>query len=446
MKNRNRQVLSPILLVLFLLSGCDSIFSGLSTNDKTTPLKASGVVEAVEIRISPQLNALVVEVYVEEGDQVKAGDPLVLLDQSQLQAQVNQAASMRNQAQASYDLLVAGGSENSRAAAIASAEMELLIAQQSLEDLYTNAAIVSAEAQQRLAEARDYLDDAEHRWIINQPGNRASQEEMKAAKARVSIAEKRMGAARKRLDKAGRKIDRAKAQIALTEAIDEYQSAVWYRDWLKKGADELEMALLDADVSIAAANLEVAEKEYEDVKDGPDPDDVALAEAAITLAQAQLDLAKYGPGEEDLAVAQAQVDAAQAALDLLEIQLAMTEIKAPLDGTILFRLVEPGELAVAGSPVITLVQLEKLRLTVYLPEDKYGVVDLGGEAEVRVDSYPGQFFQAVVIRIADQAEFTPRNVQTQEERKNTVYAVILEVNDPGGKLKPGMPADVKFLH
>jgi len=446
MKNRNRQVLSPILLVLFLLSGCDSIFSGLSTNDKTTPLKASGVVEAVEIRISPQLNALVVEVYVEEGDQVKAGDPLVILDQSQLQAQVNQAASMRNQAQASYDLLVAGGSENSRAAAIAAAEMELLIAQQSLEDLYTNAAIVSAEAQQKLAEARDYLDDAEHRWIINQPGNRASQEEMKAANARVTVAEKRMGAARKRLDKAGRKIDRAKAQIALTEAIDEYQSAVWYRDWLKKGADELEMALLDADVSIAAANLEVAEKEYEDVKDGPDPDDVALAEAAITLAQAQLDLAKYGPGEEDLAVAQAQVDAAQAALDLLEIQLAMTEIKAPLDGTILFRLVEPGELAVAGSPVITLVQLEKLRLTVYLPEDKYGVVDLGDEAEVRVDSYPGQVFQAVVIRIADQAEYTPRNVQTQEERKNTVYAVILEVNDPGGKLKPGMPADVKFLH
>jgi multidrug resistance efflux pump len=367
------------------------------------------------------------------------------LDQSQLQAQVNQAVSTLNQAQASYDLLVVGGSENSRAAAIAEAEIELLIAEQALEDLFTNAAIVSAEAQQRLAEARDNLDDAEHRWIINQPGNRASPEEMKAANARVTVAEKRWGAARKRLDKAGQKIDRAKAQIALTEAIDAYQSAVWYRDWLKKGADELEMALLDADVSIAAANLEVAEKEFEDVKDGPDPDDIALAEAAITLAQAHLDLAKYGPGEEDLAVAQAQVDAAQASLDLFEIQLAMTEIKAPSDGTILFRLVEPGELAVAGSPVITLVQLEKLRLTVYLPEDKYGVVNLGDEVDVRVDSYPGKVFRAVVIRIADQAEFTPRNVQTQEERKNTVYAVILEVDDPDGNLKPGMPADVKFL-
>ena len=445
MKNRNRQVLSLVLLVLFLVSGCDAEFSGFSANGKTTALKASGVVEAVEVRISPQINSLVVEVYVEEGDQVKADDPLVLLDQSQLQAQVNQAASMLNQAQASYDLLVAGGSENSRAAAIAAAEMELLIAEQALEDLYTNAAIVSAEAQQRLAEARDYLDDAEHRWIINQPGNRASPEEMKAANAHVTIAEKRLGAARKQLEKAGQKIDRAKAQIALTEAIDAYQSAVWYRDWLKKGADEFEMALLDADVSIAAANLEVAEKEFEEVKDGPDPDDIALAEAAVSLAQAHLDLAKYGPGEEDLAVAQAQVDAAQAALDLLEIQLAMTGIKAPIDGTILFRLVEPGELAIAGSPVITLIQLEKLRLTVYLPEDKYGIVDLGDEVEVRVDSYPEKVFKAKVIRIADQAEFTPRNVQTQEERKNTVYAIILEVNDPEGNLKPGMPADVKFI-
>ena len=108
-------------------------------------------------------------------------------------------------------------------------------------------------------------------------------------------------------------------------------------------------------------------------------------------------------------------------------------------------MIEPGELAVAGSPVITLIQLEKLRLTVYLPEDKYGIVDLGDDVEVRVDSYPGKVFQASVIRIADQAEFTPRNVQTQEERKDTVYAVILEVNDPEGNLKPGMPADVKFL-
>jgi HlyD family secretion protein len=444
MKYKTTLMQLPLLIIFIFTSGCDANSAVFKGTDKSTTLEASGVVEAVQIKISPQLSAQVMEVLVEEGDQVEIGDIMVLLDQSQIQAQVNQAASILRQAQASYSLLEAGGSSNTRAAAVAAAEMELLAAEQALEDLYTNAAIISAQAQQKVATARDALDDAEHRWTINQPGNRASPEEMKAAKAQVVVAEKRLGAHRKRYENAGRKIDRAKAQIALTEAINAYQSAVWYRDWLEKGADEIEMGLLDADVAIAAANLEVAEKEYQEVKDGPDPDDVALAEATVAFAKAQLDLAINGPGDEELAVAKAEIDAAQAVLDLLEIQLANTEIKAPLDGTIIYRMIEPGELAVAGSPVITLAQLDQLEITVYLPEDRYGAVKLGDEVEVRVDSFPSEVFQAEVIRIADQAEYTPRNVQTQEERKSTVYAVILAVTDPSGKLKPGMPADVKF--
>ena len=107
-------------------------------------------------------------------------------------------------------------------------------------------------------------------------------------------------------------------------------------------------------------------------------------------------------------------------------------------------MIEPGELAAAGSPVITIAQLDHLEITVYLPEDRYGAVKLGAEVEVKVDSFPLVLFQAEVIQIADQAEYTPRNVQTQEERKSTVYAVTLAVYDPEGKLKPGMPADVRF--
>ena len=444
MKIKKILLIIPILLIILSISGCDTNSSGISGNKKGNALEASGVVEAVQVRISPQVPGQVLEVLIEEGDQVKEGDLLVQLDQSQLQAQVNQASSILKQAQASYDLLAAGGSINQHAAAVAAAEIDMLSAEQALEDLYTNAALISAEAQQRLAAARDDLDDAQHKWIINQPGNRASVEEMKSAKAKVVVAEKRLGAKRKQYDKAGSKIDRAKAQIALTEAIDAYQSAIWYKGWLKKGADEIEMALLDADVAITEAYFAVAEKEYEDVKDGPDPDDVAMAEAGVVYANAQLEIAQNGPGEEELAVAQAQVDAAKAAYDLLEIQLGLTEITAPRDGTVLYRLIEPGELAIAGSSVITLAQLDQLRITVYLPEDRYGVVSLGDDAEVRVDSYPEIVFEADVIRIADQAEFTPRNVQTKEERQNTVYAVLLAVKDPDGKLKPGMPADVIF--
>jgi HlyD family secretion protein len=106
--------------------------------------------------------------------------------------------------------------------------------------------------------------------------------------------------------------------------------------------------------------------------------------------------------------------------------------------------VEPGEVAVPGAPLMTLAKLDDLKITVYVPEDRYGSIQLGESAQVSVDSFPGQVFTATVTRIADQAEFTPRNVQTEEGRRTTVFAVELKVDNPDSKLKPGMPADVSF--
>jgi HlyD family secretion protein len=97
-----------------------------------------------------------------------------------------------------------------------------------------------------------------------------------------------------------------------------------------------------------------------------------------------------------------------------------------------------------GTSAVTIGLLDELTLTVYVPEDRYGKVSLGDEVAVTVDSFPDEAFSATVLRIADQAEYTPRNVQTAEGRRSTVFAVELSVNDPAGKLKPGMPADVTF--
>ncbi len=94
---------------------------------------------------------------------------------------------------------------------------------------------------------------------------------------------------------------------------------------------------------------------------------------------------------------------------------------------------------------MTIGDLDQLKITVYVPEDRYGEIQLGDQAQVTVDSFPGEAFDAIVVRIADRAEFTPRNVQTEEDRRTTVYAVELMVETPGGKLKPGMPADVIFV-
>jgi HlyD family secretion protein len=124
--------------------------------------------------------------------------------------------------------------------------------------------------------------------------------------------------------------------------------------------------------------------------------------------------------------------------------VAKEEIRAYQDGVVLERLFEPGELATPGSTLLTIGDLYTLNLTVYVPEDRYGQIILGHPYSVTVDSFPGRAFEGKVTHIADQAEFTPRNVQTVEGRKNTVFAIRLTLANPGLELKPGMPADVNF--
>ena len=108
------------------------------------------------------------------------------------------------------------------------------------------------------------------------------------------------------------------------------------------------------------------------------------------------------------------------------------------------RNIEPGEIIPPGVAALSVGQLDNLTVTVFIPENKYGQIDLGDLAQLTSDSFPGQTFDATVVRIADRAEYTPRNVQTQEERVTTVYAIELSVSNPQGQLKPGMPVDVQF--
>ncbi len=119
-------------------------------------------------------------------------------------------------------------------------------------------------------------------------------------------------------------------------------------------------------------------------------------------------------------------------------------VRSASEGVVLNRSVEPGETVTPGSVVMTIGQLDSLTLTVYLPEDRYGQVHLGDTAQIMVDLFPGVAFSGTVSQIADQAEFTPRNVQTEEGRRTTVFAVQLQVSDTQNRLKPGMPADVVF--
>ncbi len=120
------------------------------------------------------------------------------------------------------------------------------------------------------------------------------------------------------------------------------------------------------------------------------------------------------------------------------------QVTAPIDGVVLERLVEPGEYAAPGSTELVVASLDALTLTIYVPENQYGQIALGQSYPVTVDSVPGQTFRGTVKFISDQAQFTPRNVQTKDSRQTTVYAVKLALDPSSGKLKPGMPADVHF--
>jgi multidrug resistance efflux pump len=215
----------------------------------------------------------------------------------------------------------------------------------------------------------------------------------------------------------------------------------------------------------AEKELDEAQKTYDELLDTQAADDVLQMRAEVSVAQeryyAALDyLRKFQTGEQSTAVLAAQgalsqvqaaadqaqktIEQAQANLDFIDTQIAKLDIFAVMDGVILTRNVEPGEFVQPGAVALTMADLTDLTITVYVPEDRYGQVSLGQTAEVRVDSFPDLTFTATVIHIADQAEFTPRNVQTVEGRSSTFYAIKLKVADPEGKLKIGMPADVVF--
>lgn len=169
------------------------------------------------------------------------------------------------------------------------------------------------------------------------------------------------------------------------------------------------------------------------------------AQAQAGAARAQADLVRQGATQEQLQQLQAAVGQAQAAADLAKLNLDRAIVKAPVDGVVVRRLVEPGALVAPGSAVAVIDNLDDLWLRVYVPENQLNLVKLGMPASVTVDAFPGKTFRAEVSYISDSAEFTPRNVQTKEERATTVYAVKLRLLEGlTGELKPGMPADVTF--
>lgn len=435
----------PIIFLLAILGGTFYYLNWVA-REENGPLTASGTVEAVEVVVAPEIGGRIEEVLVAEGDEVAPGDVLIRFDDAMLQAQLDQAEAALNQARSNYDLIEAGVSPEKRQAAISAARLELVNAQQALDSLYDDLDIARAAALQAIADARDAVRDTQRR--VDNLLVKSKQTDIEQAEANVILARDELDKAIEDFDPYENKpeddLTRARLLSIKAQKQAEYDDAVRYLNNLIGDTDEIDLAQAEADLAAAEATLADAQRQYDAMANGPDPDALALAEARLENAQSQLALAESGASVEELAVAQAQIDSAQAAVQVIQVEIEKLTIFAPVPGTVLSRSVEPGEVVKPGAYLLTLVRLDDLTITVYVPEDRYGEIILGQSAEMTIDSFPGETFAATVVHIADEAEYTPRNVQTAEGRRSTVFAVELSVSDPAGRLKPGMPADVVF--
>lgn len=242
-------------------------------------------------------------------------------------------------------------------------------------------------------------------------------------------------------------------ELELEVARSRVESARSALRMLETGARQVDIDVARAAVDKAETTLEAALLAVEDTREHSEPnvreEQVSLAEAHVSEAQAMLlgaqavlDSLEKGPTSSELSLAQVAVDAAQAGVAKLEKQIEEQTIRAPIEGTVLDHLLRQGEMAAPGWPVVAVVDLKDLYLKAYVPEGDLGWFQVGGSVRVRTDAYENQLFRGRIVHVSAQAEFTPRNVQTPDERSILVYEVRIRVSDPKGVLKPGLPADV----
>jgi len=475
MKKNNFLLILFTLLFISILSGCDSISSDISGNKNENTIQASGVIEAEQVAISSEMSGRIKEVYAQEGYPVSAGDPVFKLETDMLAMQ---------KAQLEAQLEATTAQKEGAKAAVAAAEAGLHAAE-------INLHAAGIQHQQVLAEA-SLLEGSDRvaNWNKNTPSQFdlpawyfQQEEQIKAIEVEVSQAFDLYQLEQENYqelvaDTGDEGLFEAEKRLAEAQAAFEVADALKDRQVGYEGREEIE-DFIDTLYDSAKSELEAAQKSYDQLLSNSDYQEILEARARVSVALERYNLARdeqylLFTGEYSLAVqaadalvaqaeagvtqAQAQiiqvetnlksadtaVTQAKAALDLISLQMDKLIVTSPISGVVLTRSIEPGEVIQAGLTAFTVGQLDQLSVTVYLPEDRYGQIKLGDLAELTIDSFPDLSFEAEVVRIADQAEYTPRNVQTQEERQNTVYAIKLSVLNPDGQLKPGMPADVVF--
>lgn len=189
----------------------------------------------------------------------------------------------------------------------------------------------------------------------------------------------------------------------------------------------------------------VSEKEMDSVRLRFDVAKSRLAESESLLHVAQGNLTKMDALQRDIDVASAQISVAEAALHQASIQLDYTQLKSPMDGVVTSRNIEPGETVTPGREVLTISDLSRVDLKIFVDETEIGKVKPGQKVKVKVDTFPDKTYEGVVSFISPEGEFTPKIIQTKKERVKLVYLVKVSIDNPHFELKAGMPADAWLM-
>jgi HlyD family secretion protein len=378
-----------IVLFLLLLLGVGLLVYMGQRSRQSAAIHYSGTIEADEANLSFQVSGRVESVLADEGDKVEIGQILAHLDQSEFLAR-------RNQVREELGRSVEG--------------VERIKAVLDLQRMTLPDEVARAEAAVKSLQAT--LEELE-------TGYRHQEVE----RGRLAMEQARLA-----MEKAGKDRDR-------------------FNELKKRGAIS-EKERESAELAYETAEREYARtrKAYDLLKEGPRIESIRTARARLSEGQAALRQARNNLGqteitERELDGAQAQVRAASAALELAEIQLGHTLLKAPFPGTVTSRNLEPGEVVSPGREVISLADLSRIDLKIYVGETEIGKVHPGQAAEVRIDTFPGKTYEGRVTFVSPQAEFTPKIIQTHKERVKLVYLVKISIPNPQLELKPGMPAD-----
>ena len=449
----------PIIVILAVAAAIIYYFNVIAV-DETGALNASGTVETTEVVIAPEVGGRVVEVLAAEGDLVQSGDILFTLDDELLRAQRGRAEAALETAEASLGVVIASRESAQAAISTAQAQYDLAVYAARFEELPGRVTAWSEDSPDEFEQPIWYFEKSEQ-LVSAETEVQAAEEALKveranferviqdASNADVVAAEVRLSDAQAAFLVAQDVLTRAQAQgdeQLETHAQDQFDSAEAELEAAQSAYNQMLSDTAVADVLEARARLAVARERYETALDRRNQLLTGEESLQVKAAQTVWQQAEANAAQIEASITQAEkaITQAQAELDLLDVQMEKLVIRVSVAGVVLSRNIEPGEVIKPGGIAITLGQLDDLTITVYVPEDRYGEIRLGDEVDVTVDSFPSETFSATVVRIADKAEFTPRNVQTPEGRRTTVFAVELAVSDPDGKLKPGMPADVRL--